>query len=212
MKMKNFARFVLIAIVFLAVNKGFAATVTFTIKDATLVTETFTDGEWLDDDVDFSSGEQPHVTVTHGDTLVWNQDYSTWYHVVSSDLADIDELTLFTRGGGVNVDVLFYLTKNDGEEIPQSRNTWAGVVKPNVNLALVNDSFDDPYDGDDVLGNLYCLHVHDFHIEITPTNGDFEFYGGRLYWEADDIEKVPEPATLSLLAIGSLALLRRRKR
>jgi hypothetical protein len=174
--------------------------------------EKFTNGDIFDDDLDYDSGELSLVQVDQGKTLVWNQNFDKSYNVLSSDLADIDELTLYGHSEGkVSATIRFWLTDNNHEAIGSTVNNFDAAFNVNVHLLLVDDMIPGyQYDGDDVLGNLKGKTIKDFHLEITPTNGTIYFGGGKLYLEADDIEVTPEPATLLLLSIGGL-FLRKRK-
>ena len=47
--------------------------------------------------------------------------------------------------------------------------------------------------------------IYDIHLRVTDNTG-------MTHTDSSSLRIVPEPATLSLLALGSLALLRRRRR
>ena len=197
---------------FFCVSNTYATTFNFTITDTSVGYESF-DDDVFDDDVDFSSGAQGVITAKKGDVITWNQNYSDCYKVLSDDKADIDELTLFTRGDGTtDVEIEFWLTDEEHKKISQTANTWtANNLAANKNLKLLDD-WDDHgvYDGGDVLGSLKDIIVCDFHLKITVLDGEMDFGGGRLLWEAGDIEKVqcpvPEPGTIFLLGGGLLGL------
>jgi hypothetical protein len=187
---------------------GNAAAASFTFMP-TQVTETFTDGEIFDDDVDTQGVTERVTTLRPGDDITWQYKYTKGapgYIVLSDDLADIDLLALSGRGTtGALVDVTLQFSDAQNRLIG-TQYRFTGISAAGPVPIIRDDTLSGALDGDDVLGNLQGLIIADFHLNVRVTAGQFELTDMTFNWEAGDIEPVPEPATLLICGCG-LALL-----
>ena len=120
--------------------------------------------------------------------------------------------TCHVVGGGATIGIHSYLQGTNGELISQIDATGLATIVASGSATLggtwtVLDS-GAPYGVFDVLtagGGI----SGGFDTFVLP-NGDWAWGigGGTTLW----VEHIPEPATLSLLALGGLAMLRRRRR
>lgn len=191
----------------LSSNRAHAALVTFNITSPENIRLTWDDFEIFDDWVRFTSGSQTPVTAKAGDTIAWDYDFGTSFKVNSSDLADLPVLRLFGDFGDITeysrVDVKFWLSDPDHKPISQTVNTFSGM-KWDAGKDLVLYEVPSP-SGNDKLGNLEGFTVADFHIEVKVNEGQVNFRGGRLQWEAGDITALPEPSSVVFLVVGLTA-------
>jgi hypothetical protein len=178
-------------------------------------TETFSEDNFTDDDVDVTSNAAGPYTLAVGDRLVWDFNYSQCYHVESDDAADIDVLQLFGASVG-NSTIVVNLQFSDCEHklfgpVYTRTATWG------AGNATIWDDFQSggAADGDDLLGNLEGKEIKDFHLEVRVTAGFVTVNRIDFAWEAWDIDAVPCPvpdhsSTFCLLTFAVMAMARFR--
>jgi hypothetical protein len=156
----------------------------------------------LDDDLDVdASGDLTGLNA--GDVLTWDYDYRSIYRVLSSDLADIDRLSISGRATpGTVFDVTLQLTGR-GHTAIGPLHTFAGIpatIGGGAVQTIISEA-------DNILGNLAGMDIADFHISVSVVSGTYEFEDAHFLWEARDIEALPEPSTGVLLGAGLLVCL-----
>lgn len=198
-------------LVAISIFPSIANAMVFTYNPAT-TTETL-ENDFFDDDLDVRGSPITPRILNEGDMMTWDYKYKKHYKVESSDMADIDKLTIFGSSTGMNngradATVEINLTDKEGNLIGKKYTMTSGWGVNNLTLSA-----------DDVLGNLDGLKIGGFSLKLTIGAGStVNFVQALFNWEIDDIEeiaKVPvsEPSSLILLGISlaGIALSQRKK-
>lgn len=102
----------------------------------------------------------------------------------------------------------YWFTGIKGKGGPPSLGTEANPITGDTNISA-NGNVDYSIDLDLVDGKFFFSGIH---LEIIPfISQDWTIDKVQVGYDADEVTIVPEPATMMLLAVGSLALMYRRK-